>query len=367
MTKELQTQNFSGQTNNDLAIIEQSREIAQVQAQHIVAKKFPRDENLVFQKIMKQCQRKSMAEVAMYSYPKGGQNVTGPSIRLAELLANGFGNLEYGIRVLNQDSTKVEAMAYCIDLENNTRKVDYFTVRLEIGTKKGPKKLTDARDVYEHTQSQGARRVRGCIIAIIPGDIVEAAINQCETTLNSDEEPIQAKIQKLITAFTTYNVTVENIEKRMGKSINALNNQDILSLRKIYQSLKDGMASIDSFFDVKTKVETASMSVASLKAPANELVIETPKATDQEPVQTDIEDHIDPEAEPIEEVDQSDAIFKKHEDAIKSYKNEKSLNAHFNYLSTKQDLECLQKNNPVLFSQINLLRNNQLEMINHDK
>jgi hypothetical protein len=255
----MDNQNFSSQTNSDLAIIEQSREIAQVQAQHIVAKKFPRDENIVLHKVIKQCQRKSMAEVAMYSYPRGGQSVTGPSIRLAELLANGFGNLEYGIRVLNQNADIVEAMAYCIDLENNTRKVDYFTVKLERHTKKGVNKLADPRDIYEHTQSQGARRVRGCILAIIPGDIVEAAINQCEITLNSDEEPIQTKIQKLITAFTSFNVTIEMIEKRMGKSINALNNPDILTLRKVYQSLKDGMASIDSFFDV-TNSKTAAMS-----------------------------------------------------------------------------------------------------------
>lgn len=258
MKNEISTQNFSQNTNNDLAIIEQSREIAQVQAQHIIAKKFPRDENVVLQKVIKQCQRKTMAEVAMYSYPKGGTNVTGASIRLAELLANSYGNLEYGIKVLNQDNDKVEAMAYCIDLENNTRKVDYFSVKLERYTKKGTNKLTDPRDIYEHTASQGARRVRGCILAIIPGDIVEAAVGQCESTLNSDEEPIQTKIQKIITAFTGFNVSLEMIEKKMGKKINALNNQDILALRKIFQSLKDGMASIDQFFEVSTSKTVAA-------------------------------------------------------------------------------------------------------------
>lgn len=285
---ELVTQNFSNQTNNDLAVVEQSREIAQVQAQHIIAKKFPRDENIVLQKVIKQCQRKSMAEVAMYSYPRGGQNVTGPSIRLAELLANGFGNLEYGIRVLNQTSDIVEAQAYCIDLENNTRKVDYFTVKLERHTKKGITKLADPRDIYEHTQSQGARRVRGCILAIIPGDIVEAAVNQCEATLSSDEEPIAIKIQKIITAFTSFNVSVEMIEKRMGKSINALNNPDILSLRKVYQSLKDGMASIDQYFEVAPK-QPQGMNVADLKK-GSSAATDTAKNSDTSTVNTPLTD-----------------------------------------------------------------------------
>jgi len=349
MTNDLQT------PNNNLAVIEQSREIAQVQAQHIVAKKFPRDENIVLQKVIKQCQRKSMAEVAMYSYPRGGQNVTGPSIRLAEVLANKFGNLEYGIRVLNQSIDFVEAMAYCIDLENNTRKVDYFTVKLERGTKSGPKKLTDARDIYEHTQSQGARRLRGCILAIIPWDIVEAAVEQCEKTLNSDEEPIQVKIQKLITAFISYNVSIEMIEKRMGKSINALNNPDILALRKIYQSLKDGMASIDQFFDVVAN-KNNSMSINELVTPSKTVVKEN---LAPEPQQVDIEELIAEE----QAIDKSEEIYNKHEIAIKSYKNEKSLNAHLNYVNTKEDLKYLEEKSPELFNQINLVKEDQLYLI----
>lgn len=251
---DLQTQNFSQQANNDLAVIEQSKEIARIQAQYVIAKKFPRDESLALQKIIKQCQRKTLAEVAMYSFPKGGTNVTGPSIRLAESLACSFGNITFGVRIISQDAEKVEAQAFCIDLETNTEKSDTFTVRLEIYTKKhGIKKLTDPREILEHVKSQGSRMVRSCVMAIIPGDIVEAAIEQCERTLNSDEDPIDVKIQKLITAFVTYNVTIEMLERRVGKNIKALNNADILALRKVYQSLKDGMAGIEDYFDVAPK------------------------------------------------------------------------------------------------------------------
>lgn len=266
MTKELinlEQTNKSTQT----ALIDQTREIAQVKAQYFVAKEFPRDENISFQRVIKQCQRKSMAEVAMYSYPRGGSNVTGPSIRLAELLANSYGNLEFGTRVLGQDNEKVQVAAYCVDLETNTRKVDYFEIRLEKFTKKdGIKKLSDPRDIYEHISSQASRRVRGCVLAIIPGDIVEAAIEQCEKTLNSDEEPIHVRIDNLIKAFTTYNVTVQMIEKRMGKNIQALNNTDIVSLRKIYQSLKDGMAGIEDYFDINGR--SKSSDIANFKMDA---------------------------------------------------------------------------------------------------
>ncbi|WP_331490569.1 hypothetical protein, partial [Metaclostridioides mangenotii] len=64
-----------------------TRQAQEVQAAMIIAKKFPRDEVEAFNRILKSCQRKSLAEQSMYEYPRGGQKVTGPSIRLAEALA----------------------------------------------------------------------------------------------------------------------------------------------------------------------------------------------------------------------------------------------------------------------------------------
>ena len=110
---------------------EQTRVIAEIQAMVFLAKNDPRDENLVLEKVVKQCQRKSMAEVAMYSFPRGGQNVTGPSIRLAEVLGRAYGNIEFGVKILSQNENSVSALAYCWDLETNVRKTDYFEVRLE--------------------------------------------------------------------------------------------------------------------------------------------------------------------------------------------------------------------------------------------
>ena len=70
--------------------IEQQRAIQEVQGMMIMAKKFPRDEALVEEKIRQACRRKSLAEVARYIYPKGGTTVQGPSIRLAETIARSF-------------------------------------------------------------------------------------------------------------------------------------------------------------------------------------------------------------------------------------------------------------------------------------
>ena len=92
-----------------------SRQAQEVQAAMIVAKKFPRDEYASIEKIKRTCQRSTLAEQAIYSYPKGGQNVSGPSVRLAEALAQNWGNIDYGIIELDQKDGKSEMMAYAWD------------------------------------------------------------------------------------------------------------------------------------------------------------------------------------------------------------------------------------------------------------
>src|SRR6185295_15732166 len=67
-----------------------SRQAQEVQAAMVMAKQFPRDEIRAWDRIMKACERPKLAEESQYSFPKGGANVSGPSIRLAEVLAQNW-------------------------------------------------------------------------------------------------------------------------------------------------------------------------------------------------------------------------------------------------------------------------------------
>lgn len=93
-----------------------SRQAQEVQMAMYVAKNFPRDTYDAFQRIMKECERKLVAENAVYQYPKGGQKVQGPSIRLAEVIARNWGNIDYGIIELDRKDGESSMMAYAWDL-----------------------------------------------------------------------------------------------------------------------------------------------------------------------------------------------------------------------------------------------------------
>ena len=234
-----------------------SRQAQEVQAAMVVAKRFPRDEVDSFNRIMTSCQRKSLAERAMYEYPRGGTKVTGPSIRLAEAMARNWGNLDFGIIELEQNNGESQVMAYAWDLETNTRQTKIFNVPHIRATKKGNIPLTDPRDIYEMVANQGARRLRACILGVIPGDVIDAAVDQCKKTLTEgNEEPLIDRVRKGIKLFEDkFSVSQQMVEKYIGCKSEAFSENDMLRLNNVYRSLRDGMAKREDFFDISIPEE----------------------------------------------------------------------------------------------------------------
>lgn len=230
-----------------------TRQAQEVQAAMVIAKRFPRDEVEAFNRILKSCQRKTLAEQSMYEYPRGGQKVTGPSIRLAEALAQNWGNLDYGIVELEQNNGESQVMAYAWDLETNTRQSKIFSVPHIRATKHGNKTLTDPRDIYEMVANQGARRLRACILGVIPGDVIDSAVEQCQLTLKgANPEPLIDRVRKMVKTFEDkFSVTKEMLEEYIGCNSDAFSENDFMRLRNIYGSLKDGMSKREDYFKIK--------------------------------------------------------------------------------------------------------------------
>lgn len=196
-----------------------SRQAQEVQAAMVIAKKFPRNEVDSYNRIMRSCQRKSLAEQSMYEYPKGGTKVTGPSIRLAEAMAQNWGNI---------------------------------SVPHVRETKKGNVELTDPREIYEMVANQGARWLRACILGIIPGDVQDAALEQCRETLaKGEKEPLIDRVRKMAKAFEdAYSITLPMIEKYLGCNSEEFSENDFIRLKNVYKSLREGMAKREDYFEI---------------------------------------------------------------------------------------------------------------------
>lgn len=264
-------QNMLFVQNNAMIEAESQRSIAEVQAAMIIAKRFPRDPVQAMDKILNVCQRPSLANNAVYQYARGGNNITGASIRLAEAIAQQWGNIQYGIRELSQANSESTVEAFAWDLETNTKQVKIFQVpHVRYSKSKGNTKLTDPRDIYELVANNGARRLRACILGVIPSDVVDTAVQQCNLTMQANADCSPDGIKKLLGRFQDIGVSKEAIEKRIQCRVEAMTPAQVISLINIGTSIRDGYAQISDFFEIKQEIKTnTDLNEAVVAAVAN--------------------------------------------------------------------------------------------------
>ena len=271
-----------------LAAAEQTRAVTEVQAALLMARMQPRDPRRAMDLILRDCLRPTLAEKATYQYARGGTAIQGPSIRLAEVIAKRWGNLWCGIRELSRQHHVSECEAWAWDLETNTRDVRGFSVPHWRDRKEGGGYfVTDARDIYEVVANAGQRRKRSAILALIDGDVIEAAVAQCEQTQAASLDMDDAFIPRMLARFAGVGVTQEHIEKRIQRRIASLTPAQGLELRRIFNSLADGMSTPGDWFEnVGAPATTAAASGAGSRTAATKERIrrrktaKTPQTTD---------------------------------------------------------------------------------------
>jgi len=255
------------QQPSGLMAAESNRFVAEIQGQMVMARQFPRTFKTYMPRILEACQRKKLAQGAAWSFPRGKQIINGPSIRLAEVIAQAYGNLDYGVRELANHNGESLVQSYCYDLETNVRAQKTFTVKHVRFTKTGgTQKLKDPRDIYEAVANYAARRLRACILGIVPGDIVDKALAECDKTLSEKGQvPIKDKITSMIGLFEKVGVSVEMVEKRLQHKVEATDWPEIVTLGKIYTSIVDGAAKRQDFFDLPRGERDSDAKVNDLK------------------------------------------------------------------------------------------------------
>ncbi|MFG7051657.1 hypothetical protein ACGYT3_24020 [Burkholderia pseudomallei] len=231
----------------------QSREIAEMQVTYLMAQQFPRDPAKAMNRILDAFTRLSLAEKSQYEYSRGGTEIRGPSIKAMEAIAAEWENIDVKWRVLSRgvDARGIpfsEVEASAIDTQTRTRKTIAFPVSHWRDTKTGGYALKDERDIYELCANMAQRRVRACIEAVIPTDVIEAAMEQADTTLQKVDTSPEA-MQKMLVAFEPFGVTRAHIEKRIQRSLDSIKPTQVVSLKRIYASLRDGVSEPADWFD----------------------------------------------------------------------------------------------------------------------
>lgn len=235
-----------------------------------VAKQFPRNLAEVTARMSQACSRLSLAQSATYAFPRGGTTVEGPSIRLAEALISAWGNAEAGWREVARHwdpqgadglgCNVSECVAFCFDKETNVRREIAFTVnhtrdKSEVdsrGRKTGKMlrvPLDSERDVYELCANMASRRIRACILQVLPGWLVDEALEVTAKAIKEgDTRPLADVARSMEAKFLELGVTRDQLVANLGHSIEEITRQDVVRLGKIYNSIKEGMVYVKEVF-----------------------------------------------------------------------------------------------------------------------
>ena len=283
--------NFAkGTESNTLGVVASAGEVARVQAQLVYAASRPRDEQRAVDRMLTAFQRPSLASKALYQYARGGSEVSGLSIRAAEAMAMAWGNMDFGLRELEQKQGESTVEAYAWDLETNVRRAVTFRVPHYRDTRQGRKRLEDSRDIYELVANQGARRVRACILAVLPRDIQEAVETQVAETMKATFEITPESLKAWLEAFGRLGVTKAMLEARIQRRFDSITPAQMMGLANIFNSIKDGVARVEDFFQVEENIAGAKKTLtleekaaaAAGKAKEQEDATSTDKAEEKE-------------------------------------------------------------------------------------
>ena len=250
---------------------DQSRELADLQVVYTMAERFPRNEVKAMDSILLAFTRPLLAENSQYEYSKGGTEIRGASIKAMQQIAVCWGNVDAAWRersrgVDGRGITFSEVEAVAVDLQTRTRKRIAFIVPHWRDTRQGGYALKDERDIYELCANQAQRRVRACLEAVIPSDVVEAAMAQADATLKAKADTSPEAMAKMVEAFAAFGVTKAQIEKRIQRKLESISAVQVVGLKRIYASLRDEMSEASEWFEVEAPATDAPADPAAGKS-----------------------------------------------------------------------------------------------------
>ena len=218
---------------------------------------------------------KDTAQSCGYALPRGGKPITGPSVHLAKIIAQQYGNLRAEAKVVEITDKQVVSRGTAWDLENNY--AVSFEVRRSIVGKNGDRFSDDMITVTGNAANSIA--YRNAIFGIVPKSITDKAYKAAQHLITgdlSDEEKLIKRRDGAIKHFTdTYGITEEEVIKLCGKhTVNQIQADEIALLLGFAQSLKDGDTTVEELMAPfrKSKAKTKGASAKSFDEDAVEEV-----------------------------------------------------------------------------------------------
>lgn len=245
---------------------------AQLDIQISTAKAFPRN--------MKKAVEKALtivtldvptAESCTYALQRKGKGgevkiISGPSVHLAKILAQVWGNMRIDAKVVDIGEKEVTSEAVAFDLESNLAIKTQVKRSIWSSAKNGPGYRYSNDMIVVTGNAANSIALRNAVLSVIPKAVVNKVYNEALKKITgdvSDKTKLIARRNQIFDGLKdTYGLTEKEILYSLGKAaIDHVTELDLTTLIGFGQAIKEGDTSVDQIFRPKPEAPAAATSV----------------------------------------------------------------------------------------------------------
>jgi hypothetical protein len=238
---------------------------AEIDMQITTAKAYPRDINrtMAFAEQLATMDE-ATAQSCFYCLPRKDKDGTkkeirGGSIRLAEIMANAWGNLHAATRILENDGRTITAEGVAWDLENNVRIAMQNKISIWFGEKNGNKGYqanADMQTVLSNAAS--AKALRNAIFKVVPKALVDRILEKAMNFSIGDQKTIHTKVLDVVDKLVKMGIDKDlMLEYYDCKSLNDITPTILKSLAGVGTAIKEGHIKVDEVFKAEKEADSS--------------------------------------------------------------------------------------------------------------
>ena len=211
---------------------------AEIDIQIVTAKRFPRSVvNFKREAEAMATLDEDTAATMFYVIPRGGKNIEGPSVRLAEIVGSAWGNLRYSAQIISIESKQIVAQGTCLDLEKNV--AAQVEIRRRITDKNGKRFNDDMIGVTANAACSIA--LRQAIFKVVPFAYIKDIYGKAQEVSIGKGLTMEQRRSRAFDWFTKIGAKQEDVFKVIKKKgLEDVTVDDLITLQGIRSAVMEG-------------------------------------------------------------------------------------------------------------------------------
>ena len=171
--------------------------------------------------------------------------ITGPSVRLAEVVANAWTNIRAGGRIIGETERDVTAQGVCHDLETN------YAVAVEVTrpiVSRDGRRFSDDLIVLTRNAAAAIAR-RNAVFSVVPRSLIEPFVAVAMKVAAGDAKTLVDSRARALQAFAELGITAGAVcDKLERRGVDDIDLEDLALLSGLLTALHEGTTSVAAEF-----------------------------------------------------------------------------------------------------------------------